>query len=228
MANQATSEMRWNLFARELEDILAEHQCAIDQLNERAGIHGEKVRRLKQSLLIPKNFPILNTDEMEAISEKLHLSHTEILRLRAAVLATSIERVLMDRISPRDALVAAEQLLPLIIKAMQEQINSITGMGAIRREDTISSDYDENDLALESAIESIDKGTIALHLSYSVSSHTERIERALEARHHFEVAQVELDEVDDDIHMLTSWKYCHTEAQSRLIEANERLDDLGA
>ena len=223
----ATPEKRWNLFARELEDILVGHQYAIGQLEERAGIHREKVRRLKQSLLMPKNFPVLNTDEMEAVSEKLHLSYIEILRLRAAILATSIERVLMDRISPHDALAAAEQMLPLIIKAMQEQINSITGMGAIRREDTIASDYDENDLALASAIEAIDKGTIALHLSYSVSSHSERIERAREARQHFEVAQAELDEVDDDIHMLASWKYCHNEAGNRLAEANERLEGLG-
>ena len=224
----ATPEKRWNLFARELEDILAEHQCTVGQLGDRVGIHREKVRRLTQSLLIPKSFPVLNTDEMEAVSEKLHLSYTEMMRLRAAVLATSIERVLMDRISPPDALTAAEQLLPFIIKAMLEQIKSITGMGTIRREDTISSDYDENDLALESAIEAIDKGTIALHLSYSVSSHTERIERAQEAHHHFEVAQAELDEIDDDIRMLASWKYCHNEAQNRLNEVSERLDELGA
>ncbi len=225
----ATPEKRWNLFARELEDILADHQYTIGQLDDwGVGIHREKVRRLKQSLLMPKNFPVLNTEEMEAISEKLQLSDAEIMRLRAAILATSIERILMDRISPHDALVAAEQMLPLISKAMQEQINSITGMGAIRREDTISSDYDENDLALESAVEAIDKGTMALHLSYSVSSHTERIERAQEARHHFEGAQAELDEVDDDIRALTSWKYCHNEAHNRLVEVNERLEDLGA
>jgi hypothetical protein len=228
MVNPIPSEKHWNLFARELEAILEAHQLSIGQLDDRLSIHREKVRRLKQSLLTPKNFPVLNTEEMEMLSEKLQLSDDEIMRLRAAVLATAIERVLMDRISPSDALAVAEHMLPLISRAMQEQINSITGMGAIRREDTISSDYDESDLALESAIEAIDKGTIALHLSYNVSSHIERIERAQEACHHFEVAQAELDEVDDDMRMLAAWKYCSEEAQSRLIEVNERLEELGA
>ena len=223
----ATSEKRWNLFACELEDILADHHLSIGQLDDKVGIHREKVRRLKQSLLTPKSFPVLNTQEMKQVSEKLQLSDAEIMRLRAAVLATSIERMLMDRINKDDALAAAEQMLPLISKAMHEQVNSITGFGAIRREDTISSGYDESDLALESSIEAIEKGTIALHLSYNVSSHTERIERAQEARHHFEVAQAELYAVDDDMRMLASWKYCYNEAQSRLIETNGRLEDLG-
>jgi uncharacterized small protein (DUF1192 family) len=227
MTEQEQSGKRWNLFARELEDILATHHFSIGQLDDQVGIHREKVRRLKQSLLTPKSFPVLNTEEMEVVSKKLQLSDSEIMRLRAAVLATSIERMLMDRINRDDALVAAEQMFPLISKAMQEQVNSIIGMGAIRREDTISSGYDESDLALESAIEAIEKGTIALHLSYNVSSHTERIERAKEARHHFEVAQAELDEVDDDMHVLASWNYCHNETQNRLVEVNERLEDLG-
>lgn len=227
MTEQTITGRRWNLFARELEDILATHNLSMGQLDDRVGIHREKVRRLKQSLLTPKSFPVLNREEMEAVSEKLQLSDAEILRLRAAILTTSIERMLMDRINQDDALVAAEHMLPLISEAMQDQVNSVTGMGAVRREETIASDYDESELALESAIDTINKGTIALHLSYNVSSHTERIERAQEARHHFEVALAELGEVDDDIRMLASWKYCYNEAQKRLIEINERLEDLG-
>ena len=30
---------------------------------------------------------------------------------------------------------------------MQDQVNSVTGMGAVRREETIASDYDESELA---------------------------------------------------------------------------------
>jgi uncharacterized small protein (DUF1192 family) len=227
MPDQTISGKRWNVFARELEDVLAVHHLSIGQLDDRFDIHREKVRRLNQSLLMPKSFPVLNTEEMEHLVNTLQLSEAEIIRLRAAILATAIERTLMDRINQEDALVAAEQLLPLISKAMQDQINSITGIGAIRREETISSGYDESDLALESAIEAINKGTIALHLSYNVSSHIERVERAREARHHFEVAQAELEEVDDDARMLASWKYCYNEAQNRQAEAEERLEELG-
>ncbi len=227
MEDQILSEKRWNLFARELEVILEAHQLSIGQLDDRLGIHREKVRRLKQSLLTPKSFPVLNTEEMEVVSEKLQLTDAEMVQLRAAILASAIERMLMDRINQDDALLATEQLLLIISRAMQQQLNSITGMGAIRREDAIPSTYDESDLALEAAIERIEKGTTALHLSHHISSHSERIERTKEARSHFEAALAELDEVDDDMRMLAAWSYYQAEAQSRLAEAEERLEDLG-
>jgi len=227
MTGQTQSVKRWNLFARELEEILVTHNLSIGQLDDKIGVHREKVRRLKQSLLFPKSFPVLNTEEMEQVIDALGLDDAEVMRLRAAILATAIERMLMDRINQDDALLATEQLLFVISKAMQQEVQSVTGMGAIRGEDSIPSNYNEGDLALEFVIDTINKGTIALHLSYNVSSHTERIERVQEARHHFEVAQAELDEVDDDLRLLTAWNYSYTEAQNRLAEANERLEDLG-
>jgi len=227
MADQNISMMRWNIFARELESILVKRQLHMGQLDDRVGIHPEKVRRLRQSLLIPKSFPVLNTEEMEILNEKLQLTNAEQVQLRAAVLASAIERMLMDRINQADALLATEQLLPLLSQALQQQFSSITGMGAIRREDVIPSIYDESDLALEVAIEYIEKGTIALHLGYHVASHSERIERAKEARFHFKDALAELEAMDDDMHMLASWHYYYTEAKNRLTEAEARLEDLG-
>ena len=227
MTGQPPSEKRWNLFARELENILAVHNLSIGQLDDQIGIHREKVRRLKQSLLLPKSFPVLNTEEMEQVVDALSLDDAEVMRLRAAILAVAIERILMDRINQDDALLATEQLLPVISKAMQQEVQSITGMGAIRREDTIPSNYDESDLALELAKERLEKGTLAIHLSYHVSSHSERIERTREARTHFEAVLAELNEVDDDMRLLAAWNYCYTEAQNRLSEVSERLEDLG-
>jgi hypothetical protein len=40
------SSKRWNLFARELEDILEEHGLRLGHLNDRAGLHPQKVSRL--------------------------------------------------------------------------------------------------------------------------------------------------------------------------------------
>lgn len=227
MANQTSSEKGWNLFARELETILAAHQLTIGQLDDRLGIHREKVRRLKRSLLAPKSFPVLNTEEMELVIDELQLSDAETMQLRAALLAAAIERLLMDRIDQENALLACEQLFPIISAAMQQQLNSIRGLGAIRREDVIASTYDESDLALEAAIEHVEKGTTALHLSRNVSSHSERVERTKEARSHFEAALAELEEVDGDMQLLAAWSYYQTEAQNRLAEVEERLEDLG-
>jgi len=133
MANPNTSAKRWNLFARELEDILATRNLGLGHLDDRAGIHREKVRRLIQSLRVPKSFPVLNTEEIHYIIEEFAFSENDVLRLRAAVLATSIEKTLMDRINQDDALLAAEQLFPVIFKALQEQVGGISGLGTIRR-----------------------------------------------------------------------------------------------
>ena len=100
---------RWNLFARELEDILTNHSLRLGQLDDRAGIHREKVRRLQKSLKVPKSFPTLNPSEMDVVIESCFLTENEVFRLRAAIIATSVEAMLMDRINQDDALKAAER-----------------------------------------------------------------------------------------------------------------------
>src|SRR5690242_18013470 len=107
MDDQSASGKRWNLFARELADILAVNHLGLGHLDDRAGIHREKVRRLIQSLSAPKSFPVLNAEEMELVIQKFQLGDEDVLRLRAALLATSIEKTLMDRINQDDALLAA-------------------------------------------------------------------------------------------------------------------------
>ena len=121
MSEQMEPVKRWNLFARELEDILAAYNLGLGHLDDRVGIHREKVRRLIQSLRVPKSFSILNTEEMDLLVQTLQLGNEEVLRLRTALLATAIERTLMDRINPDDALLAAEQTFPLLLNALHEQ-----------------------------------------------------------------------------------------------------------
>src|SRR5438067_13457294 len=112
MANQAWPTKRWNIFARELEDILAVRHLDIGYLDNRVGIHHEKVHRLTQSLLIPKSFPVLNADEMGRLIQICNLGDFEVTRLRAAVLVASLQKMLMNRINQDDALLAAEQVFP--------------------------------------------------------------------------------------------------------------------
>lgn len=123
---------RWNIFARVLEDILEAHNMRLGMLDDRMEIHREKVRRLQQSLLTPKHFPILNPEEIQHLVDELCLTEEERNRLRAAVLATAIEATLMERIDQDSALLAAEQIYPTILASIQKHADSQEGLGRIR------------------------------------------------------------------------------------------------
>jgi hypothetical protein len=118
--------MRWNIFARELEDILATRGLGLGHLDDRAFIHPEKVRRLRFSLERPASLPILNVDEMDGTISAFSLSNDEVIRLRAAILATGVENLLMKRIDPLNALLAAEQVFPFVFMALQQAQNGRT------------------------------------------------------------------------------------------------------
>lgn len=129
---EALPHRGWNLFARVLQEILAEHGLGLGHLDDRTNIHPEKVRRLQRSLKIPKSFPVLNIDEMEQVITVFQFRRNEKTRLRAALLATSIEETLMDRINSEDALRAAEQILAIIEQALEEHMHDLIGIGAIK------------------------------------------------------------------------------------------------
>jgi hypothetical protein len=110
---------RWNIFARELEDILAAHGFRLTHLDDRANIYSRKVSRLRASLNNPKSFPVLNTEEMESVAVAFSLSEDEMLRLHAAMLTAAAEEALMDRIDQEAALLAAEEIFLVLVNAMR-------------------------------------------------------------------------------------------------------------
>lgn len=132
MNDRLASHGGWNLFARVLQEILVAHGLGLGHLDDRAHIHPEKVRRLQRSLRVPKNFPVLTIEEMEEVAHVFKLDWQEQIRLRAAVLATSIEATLMDRINQDDALKAAEQILPIIQRSLQEHEGELGGLAVAR------------------------------------------------------------------------------------------------
>ncbi len=216
---------RWNLFARELEDILRMHHAELGLLDDRAGIHREKVRRLQQSLLKPKSFPTLTAEELGRVAEVFQLEDTEVTRLRAAVLGTAIERTLMDRINQDDALRAAEMMVPVIREAMEKQFQEENALGTIRGRDyDFSEDSEEQ---LDTIIDYIDAAQLEVHLSHDVASHRERVEHAHQARKLFEMALAALDEVDEDVQTLQVWRDWHTTAVAGLSDATNYLAELG-
>jgi len=217
----------WNLFASVLQEILAAHGLGLGHLDDRANIHREKVRRLQLSLKIPKSFPVLNIDEMERVITTFQLNRKEKTRLRAAVLATSIEETLMDRINPHDALKAAEQILGIIEQALQEHAHDLAGIGAVKGGSSMTSEESEIDRKLGDALTAIDHATIALHLSRNAESQVERVECAQQARVSFMAALAELDRAAPTLKGSDAWLVWHTEAQNGLAAAQSRLTSLG-
>src|ERR1039457_4814831 len=96
VANPSSPFTRWNIFARELEDILATRGLKLGHLDDRGVVfHREKVRRLQQSLKSPQHLTTLNPDEMERLTVIMQLTALEQKQLRAALLATAVEMTLM-------------------------------------------------------------------------------------------------------------------------------------
>ncbi len=228
MATYEIPQGGWNVFASVLQEILATHGLGLGHLDDRAHIHREKVRRLQLSLKIPKSFPVLNINEMEQVIAVFQLNRNEKTRLRAALLATSIEETLMDRINPDDALKAATQILSIIEQALQEHAHDLVGIGAIKGGGATVSEEGEIDRKLGNALTAIDHATLALHLSRNADSQVERVERAQQALDSFRSALTELDKATPVLKLHEVWQIWHEEAQNGLAAAQSRLTSLGA
>src|SRR5581483_9507556 len=107
---------RWNIFARELESILAARGLRLSHLDDRGVVfHREKVRRLQHSLKSPGHLTTLNPEEMTRLIATFGLSDLEQQRLRASLLATAVEMTLLDRIDARLALMASEDVFNILL-----------------------------------------------------------------------------------------------------------------
>jgi hypothetical protein len=226
MFQRETPQKYWNIFAFELKKLLHNYDMDLGHLDDRVGIHRETVRRLKQSLGTPSSLPVLSREDTQMVIDTLQLSQEDILRLRAAVLATSIQRMLCDRIEPEAARLAAEQLLPIIYKALIENANK-RGLGNVRTGDIDPLEDSDIDQAFESILGAIDCGIQELHLSYNVPSHRERVRRAYQAKASFDEAYTELDNESRHIKQLPQWKIWVSEVEKGKKSALERLDELG-
>ena len=159
----------WNIFARELENILQVHKLRLGQLDDRGIVlHREKVRRLQQSLLSPSHFPTLNPEELDRLVRYLDLPEGEQNRLRAAIVATAVERTLMDRISPDVALMAANDVFELCLATMRNQPDLALAIG-VKGSTTIYDGNSSGDGRLDEALTCIDEGTLYLFAARSAT-----------------------------------------------------------
>ncbi len=211
----------WNIFARELESVLLVHGFRLGHLNDRAHIHPEKVRRLQQSLIKPR-FHVLPPEELEHVSVVFGFTDDEQLRLRAAVLATAMEDMLMDRIHPEDAFAAADQIFPLLFQALKAATDDTQGIGAIKGMPAEKQvEFDRLD-GIDEALDEIDSALLALHLSLAgrVDKRTDYLHQA---RQGFISALSKLDQLPHDLRSDQAWIIWHAEAHSGLAAAERSL-----
>jgi hypothetical protein len=208
----------WNLFARVLEEILNVHGYHLSSLDGRTQIHPEKVRRLQQSLKVPKSFPVLNVDEIERVITTFHFNAHEQMRLEAALLTTFIEAKLMNRIGSEAAFHTAERILPILEQALRDQrINSCVVKGGLVFDET------EPERILENALTNVDQAMIDLHMSRSACALSDRIACAREAQAGFDAALTQLEEIAEPLKTSKTWQVWHQEAQNGRTIAQQRL-----
>jgi hypothetical protein len=217
-------EVRWNLFARELEDLLYKHGRNLNDLISEAGLHPEKVRRLKQSLVLPR-FNILNPEDLEQVSEFFAFTGEEQLRVRAAILATAVEETLMNRIDPHDALHAAEEIFPLLVDALRQRFGRQSGLAATRRA-CMTNESTSTDDILDPILKRFDQATLALHLSRQSQTLAEQVEQATRARDLFTIVLADLEALsvaDPTITQDDAWQLWHQETQKNLALVEDDL-----
>lgn len=178
VSSPSSSITRWNIFARELEDILAIRGRKLSHLDDLSVVlHPEKVRRLRQSLKSPGHLTTLNPEEMERLIVTLELTSVEQSRLRAALLATAVEMILMDRIDANVALMASNDVFHLLFAAMKAKPD--TGLAKHVRTATMLEDRETaDDQHFLDALDLIDRATLALHLCQQTTSSQDRLVHA--------------------------------------------------
>lgn len=216
----------WNIFAQELETILASRGLGLGHLDDRAGIHSAKVYRLKHSLIHSGSTPVLNVEEMDDVVSAFTLNYDEVIHLRAALLAASVQNMLSKRIDPSNALLAAKQVLPYVSAALYKSQGSLNGLSQMKGMSTNNSNEHDIEYAFGSAWDAIDDGTILLHLSHNVLSLRRSVSYAEQAFAAFETAIQELEDISDDIQATEEWDVWYKDAQAGLESAKKRLHSL--
>ncbi len=215
-----------NIFAYELQNVLRKYNLELSLLDDRAGIHPEKVRRLAQSLRSPKSFPVLNVAEMDLLISTLNLHEADIIRLRAAILAASIQRTLVDRINQNDALLATNQIFPIILQALEDESESDYGLGNTRGgPDTDAEDDSSLDQVFVRAFAAIDAGEQALSLGSRMSPAKKSSQLQLAITSFTEALQ-SLNRLPVNVRKRPQWQHWQQDAEQGLATAQKLLAQL--
>lgn len=219
---------RWNIFARELEDVLANHGLQLSELDDqRIVLHPEKVRRLKRSLSSPTHLTTLNPDEMDRLISKLRLSYVEQKQLHAALLATAVEMILMDRIDNETAYMASNDVFRILFASMKAQPD--TAMATSVRGASMLDDQDVyTDTAFSDALDLIDRAVLGIHVSKQANTPKARIAHASEAHAAFAQALTLLEQCQIPHHDSEDWQYWYNETIDGLKLTQTLMQSEGA
>jgi hypothetical protein len=224
--------VRWNLFARELEDILAEHNLRLSQLDDAKDqygaplVHREKVRRLRRSLALPA-FTMLNPEELDRVVTALQFNEEERIRLNAALLATGVQMMLSDRIDALTALRAAEETFIVFQQVLQAPRAEALALAQTRGGALVTDETTELDIRFERALDALDRANLALHMSQASVNFIDKIERAQQAHRGFQNAIRLLEKADAATHEEEAWRPWRTEAQQGHASAAQLLAQFG-
>ncbi|HEX6796678.1 MAG TPA: hypothetical protein VF116_03060 [Ktedonobacterales bacterium] len=179
MTFSKSPEIRWNIFVRELEDVLQAHGLPISKLDDKGIAHSQKVARLQHSLEAPISFPTLNPEELERLETNVPLTPDERARLRAALAAAAVERALMDRMDPPTALMAADDVFHVLLARVQREPDS--PLAGVRAGAGFGAAEEESG-PLAAALDSIDRATLALHSARDASGRAKEVNTAAAER----------------------------------------------
>ena len=219
------SEQCENLFARELVQILAVRGLQLEQLADLVDIQPAVIQRLQRSLQNPTFSPVLSSDEMELMVEALLISSTEQARLKAALLATAMKRLLKDQLGLASARQITEQIYPLLLDASVQTDLDILG-DRDRGQDHDASEDVEADRNWSAIWEAMDAADLALQLSRGLSE-TEQLRKLQEARGRLEEALARLEDLNKVIKTLPIWHTWHQRASKEHKAVIKRLRALG-
>lgn len=242
-----TTPPHYNLFAAVLVDMIAgppldtlgapprgarlEDLTRLGAVDDFRGIddrlHPETVRRLKRSLTVAGQFPVLSKADMRKVARTFKLSSDEKRRLRAALLATGIEAKLEPRIGIDRALQAARSLLPIIEDGLKQlEHDETSGIPWIREGEEGADIRDETELdrRFSSALTAIDRAMLELGMLERVESQIERANGARLARDHFAFALSTLQRANEALRSTSPWQFWYKEAQKGLSEAEQLIE----
>jgi hypothetical protein len=228
MIGDHPSQPCWNLFACQLSRTLENRGFRLGQLDDRAGIHRQKVSRLQKSMTDTRyGYPVLRPDELNRVQQAFDLDIHERLRLRGAVLATAIQEELVNHgIDDENARLAAYELYPVIVRALEEFRAAGKKVGTDSYITRTSSNgetimAEQLDMKLAGALRMIDQANKYLYLE-NIDLERDRKVRVQQASQCFTQALEELDSLDEETQATEMWQAWHTEA----IEGQNQAEKL--
>ncbi|HEY0753015.1 MAG TPA: hypothetical protein VGD98_03485 [Ktedonobacteraceae bacterium] len=183
MPDSSALPLRWNIFARELESILADHGWELGYLDDRKVVYNrEKVRRLQKSLRSPGHLATLNPEEMQRLIAILDLDEQEQKRLQASLLATAVERTLLDRVDKETAFTASQDVFKILLAAMEADPRALPGIKGGRQLSQQSHEVMDDALP-ERIMRLLDRALLAIHSAQKAPDPQARQINAQEAMH---------------------------------------------